>query len=468
MSFSQALSGLNAQSQNLKVISNNIANAQTTGFKNGRISFADIFTSSSAIGLGAQVTGISQDFRSGDLERTGRTLDLAIAGGGFYRLEKTNGDVVYSRNGQFNQDSEGFLVNSTGQRLTGYVMNDGDEDYPFTPVIVGGAPEPIIIEPDDMPASETTDVSTTYNLDASVVPDEGLQGADVIISDPDVEPPVTAEINFHFSTSYTTFDSLGNPRTVTTYYEKLTEDEGGTSTWGATVFLDGARAGWLPERPDPENPPAVLPADPPDYTLNFNASGQLVEDDAITITGGDKGLAAAPEDAPLYSLADGQLSLTFGVGAFELNGAEDLNFNVNLAGTTQFSNSSVQNTLAQDGYTSGTLAGLEIMEDGTVMRIFTNEQRAAAGQIVLANFVNPEGLRPDGDNAWAETVNSGAAVVGDPGTGVLGTILAETLESSNVDLAEQLVNMIVAQRAYQANSTSIGTQDELLQTVINL
>ncbi|MED5252169.1 MAG: flagellar hook-basal body complex protein, partial [Pseudomonadota bacterium] len=137
-------------------------------------------------------------------------------------------------------------------------------------------------------------------------------------------------------------------------------------------------------------------------------------------------------------------------------------------GTTQFNNNSVQNTLTQDGYTSGSLAGLEVTREGRVIRIYTNEERRDAGQIVLANFANKEGLQAIGDNAWRETNASGIGIIGTAGTGVFGTIESGVLENSNVDLAKQLVDTIVAQRAYQANSTSISTQDELLQTIINL
>ncbi|NEX16971.1 MAG: flagellar hook protein FlgE [Halochromatium sp.] len=465
MSFSQALSGLSAQSENLKVISNNIANSQTVGYKNGRIAFADIFAGASQVGIGAQVASITQDFRSGDLEITGRNLDLAIAGGGFYRLEDAKGDTVFSRNGQFNQDANGYLVNASGQRLTGYAMNADDETFPFAPVIPGGAPQPLQIPPNDIPANATTLVETTYNLDASAVPGQDLQTASI-----DTGGGVSADINFHFSTSYTVFDSLGNERTVTTYYEKNTNPADGESLWGATVVLDGARPGWTP--------PVVNPGSGNyDFELNFDANGQLDVNGvtgagAAIITGTASGAAAvtgAPATVnPPFSRQEGQLRLSFANGTFDLEGAATLEFDVNLAGTTQFNNNSVQNTMSQDGYSSGTLAGLEVLEDGTVMRIFTNDERRPAGQIALANFANPEGLMPDGNNGWTQSDISGEAVLGTAGTGVLGTIRAETLESSNVDLASELVNMIISQRAYQANSTSIGTQDELLQTVINL
>lgn len=440
MSFSQALSGLRAQSENIKVISNNIANSQTVGFKSGRVSFADVFAGANTqVGLGVEVAGVSQNFTSGDLENTGRDLDLAIAGKGFYRLEQSSGQVVYSRNGQFNQDANGYLVNSTGQYLTGYGLSDAAD--PFSQVVAGGAPGRLYIPADDMPANATAAASAIYNLDASKVATEGLQTATV------VQDPVagtTQQIEFHFSTSFTAYDSLGNQRTVTTYYEKTADN-----TWTAKIALDGVR------------PTAAATAD---YTLNFAEDGSFAAT-AITVPGG---VAAAPGAGSTGTLAGGQVLLTFDNATFDLDGAATLAFEFDLAGTTQFNNSSVQNSLRQDGYSSGTLVGLEVLEDGTVERIYTNEERAAAGQIVLANFINPEGLRSDGDNAWTESNASGPPILGSAGTGIFGEIAAGVLENSNVDLAQQLVNLIVSQRAYQANSSSIGTQDEMLQTVINL
>lgn len=153
---------------------------------------------------------------------------------------------------------------------------------------------------------------------------------------------------------------------------------------------------------------------------------------------------------------------------YDLGGAEPLVFDLDLAGTTQFNSNSVQNNLTQDGFAPGALIGIEVEDDGTVMRIFSNEERRAAGQIVLTNFINPEGLSRDGDNAWRQTRASGEPNIGVAGTGVFGSIEGQTLEGSNVDLATELVNMIISQRSYQANSTSISTQDELLQTIINL
>lgn len=427
MSFSQALSGLAAQSENLKVISNNIANSQTVGFKSGSVAFADVFAgANSKVGLGTSVAAITQDFTSGDLENTGRNLDLAVAGEGFYRLENTSGEAVFSRNGQFSQDAEGYLVSATGQRLTGYGLSDPND--PFSDVVVGGASQALRIPTDDIPANATTEANATFNLDSSEAAGENLQTATVYDQFGSTDPNDEVEIDYHYSNSFTAYDSLGNARVVSLYFKKTADN-----TWNVEVARDGVKL-------DANN----------DFEVTFDGSGALTgaPDNITGVAGGE------------------ETQLTF--PAADLDGAEELSFALNLKGTTQFNNNSVQNTLSQDGYTSGSLAGLEVLENGTIMRNYTNEESRAAGQLVLTSFANPEGLQPAGDNAWRATNASGEPVVGEAGTGRFGTIASGVLENSNVDLASQLVDMIVSQRAYQANSSSISTQDELLQTVIQL
>ncbi|MGP9764816.1 flagellar hook protein FlgE [Halomonas sp. AOP13-D3-9] len=500
MSFSQALSGLNAQSENLKILGNNIANSQTVGFKSSGAIFADVFAgASSQVGLGVKISDVRQDFTAGDLETSGRTLDLAVAGEGFYRVQQTNGEVAYTRNGQFSQDNEGFLVNASGQRLTGYGLSDAND--PFSAVVPGGAPEALNIPSADIPAKATADVAATYNLDASTVPGQGLQQATVQAVDENGDlitvdnagaydaagDALELDVSYHYSNSFTTFDSLGNERNITMYYEKVDDN-----TWKAFQAVDGKLAfdGVGGGAQDLEN----------SFWLRFNSNGQLAkysdlddagngardEDDVVGIAAAgyqlDFGAAVplavngasangqnAAEAFNQDSVDDAGLTKAFANLEFIVgDGADPLNYDFALTGTTQFNNNSVQNTLTQDGYTSGSLAGLEITRDGRVIRIYTNEERRDAGQIVLANFANEEGLQSIGDNAWSATNASGIGIIGTGGTGVFGTIESGVLENSNVDLAKQLVDTIVAQRAYQANSTSISTQDELLQTIINL
>ncbi|WP_302139220.1 flagellar hook protein FlgE [Halomonas alkalicola] len=423
MSFSQALSGLNAQQQKLGVLGNNIANSQTVGFKSSGVQFADVFANSQ-VGLGTRVSAVLQNFSEGNIESTNRNLDLAISGTGFYRFEQ-GGEVVYSRNGQLSLTTDGLLQNAQGANLMGYGLNAQGQ------VQVGGQPQVLRVDAEDMPAGMTTNVATTVNLDARAEQGEGRSTVDLRGEGDGIIP-----VNYHFSNNFTVYDSLGNPKNVTVYYEKT-----GTNEWTVKMAMDGKAL-----REDHDNPTSDIKT----FNVAFNTSGQLV-----------LGSGAVNDQGVIDDII-------FPADAFLNDEAEALDFDFNLAGSTQFGNTSTTNSLTQNGFTSGTLVGITIEDDGTIMRNYSNEQSRPSGQISLANFRNPEGLRPVGDNVWAATQASGQELVGAPGTGQLGLIVSGAIETSNVDMARELVDMIVAQRAYQANSQTIKTQDELLQTAINL
>ncbi|WP_355660208.1 flagellar hook protein FlgE [Halomonas salifodinae] len=473
MSFSQALSGLNSAASKLGVVGNNIANSQTVGFKGSGVQFADVYAGS--VGLGTRVSAVLQNFSEGNLETTNRNLDLAIAGQGFYRFQQPSGEVIYSRNGQLSMNADGDLVNAQGAKIMGYGLEDAND--PFSAVAAGGEPVAINVPSDDMPAQATENLNLKLNLDAgeAVIPawvdangdtysfnatgrledDSGTvvtfvdggntyeigrdANGDLVAIDQGAgtESPATAlpapyasvastfdpsdSTTYSYSTSASVFDSQGNARNLTLFYTKT-----GGNEWRVDARLSGGPAG----------APEILAEDV--TTLDFNTNG--------TLAGG------------------GQVNMNFALGA-EFD-ALDIAFNQ--TGTTQFANTSTVNDLTQDGYTSGTLVGITIESNGTVMRNYSNEKSLAAGQIVLASFRNPEGLKPEGDNGWVATEASGQELRGIPGTGLLGTVESGAIETSNVDMARELVEMIVTQRAYQANSQTIKTQDEVLQTAINL
>ena len=410
MSFSQALSGLNAQQQKLGAIGNNIANSQTVGFKSSDVQFADVFANS-RIGLGTRVSAVLQNFSAGNIESTNRNLDLAIGGDGFFRFQQPTGEVGYSRNGQLTFTADGELINAQGAKIMGYQANAAGV------VQAGGAPVALNVPTGDLPAQQTTRLALELNLDAG---EETLDADNFAADSPDT---------YNFVTNATVFDSLGNARSASLYFIK-TADGGATdeSTWSVRALIDGQRQD--------------LAGD----FLSFDNSGRLVD-------------------------GTGQGEVTFAAlpgGRGDDGAPASLTFNLDLTRATQFGNDSIVTSATQDGYTSGSLVGITIEDDGTILRNYSNEQSLAAGQIALANFRNPEGLRPEGDNLWTATQASGQEVVGAPGTGQLGQVVSSAVESSNVDMARELVDMIVAQRAYQANSQTISTQDELLQTIINL
>ncbi|MCS2610228.1 flagellar hook protein FlgE [Halomonas dongshanensis] len=516
MSFTTAISGINAQSEKLNAAGNNIANSQTVGYKSSSVRFADVFAASR--GIGVSVSDTRQDFSQGSIERTNRNLDLAIAGGGFYRLEQASGEVGYSRSGEFSLTSDGYIVNAQGDRLTGYGLDTNVDQnevregralpFPFTDVLVGGAPQALRVPSDDLPAKQTSEVAGVYNFNSEAVPGEGLVTNRFRVGAAGGSQ-ADLNLNYHFSNNYTTYDSLGNAREVTTYFEKVADN-----TWLATVAVDGQLQGSGGGAFDPtgDDTPQV-------FLLNFNQNGQLLTkadviaagvaaepntsfdalansavlgvtqvSDAFTYT---RPNAASPfvRNSNIFDVDSGGrvTATTARINEYVTNGSDvfsgsEINITIpgvqgannpftyafDFAGSSQFANASQQNELTQNGYTSGALAGISVTNEGVVMRNFTNDQSRPAGQISLASFRNEEGLEPLGNNLWAATSTSGLANLGVAGTGQYGQIQAGAVEASNVDLAKELVDMIVAQRAYQANSNTISTQDELLQTIINL
>ncbi|TFH85399.1 flagellar hook protein FlgE [Billgrantia azerbaijanica] len=445
MSFSQALSGLNAMSSKLNVLGNNIANSETVGYKNSGAEFASVFAG--ATGLGTRVSTVRQDFTSGNLESTGRNLDLAVAGTGFLRLQQA-GEVVYSRNGQLNIDASGRLINAQGAQVMGYGMEQ-NEKYPFSEVVAGGAAVPLVVPADDMPAQATgtsdgnPGVQAVYNLNASIdETDASLKSsAETFDSLADKNgtnnPANTTDIEYHYSNSYSVYDSLGNAHTVTAYFLKTADNQ-----WDVKIAINGINTN-------------------NDFTLSFDGNGQLTKDGNGDVNGVG-GTVGNNDDSATLSFDSATGTDILGTGA------DDLEFDLTLLGTTQYANDSTNTALQQDGYSSGALVGVTIEKDGTIMRNYTNEQSRAAGQIVLANFRNPEGLEPVDGNGWKASEESGPELLGEPGSGMLGSIQSQAIETANVDLAKQLVEMIVTQRAYQANSQTIKTQDEVLQASLNL
>jgi flagellar hook protein FlgE len=408
MSFQQGLSGLNAASKQLEVIGNNVSNANTVGFKQSRAEFADVFANSlsgggaSQIGIGTKVSNVAQQFTQGNITATNNSLDIAINGGGFFRMSN-NGSITYSRNGQFQMDKFGYIVDAENKRLTGYTASN-------TGVLSTGAPAEININTGDLQPSATATVVGLVNLDSrnSSLPAAGFDPTD----------PTT----YNNSTAVTVFDSLGNSHTLQSFFVKTAP-----GAWDVFTAADGVSTTALPT---------------PTATLTFTGTGLTP-----TVTPSN----AAPVSFAVTTGATTPVPLT-----------------LDYSGSTQFGSNFSVNSLSQDGYTSGRLAGFNTGSDGTIIGRYTNGQSKTLGQVVLANFINPNGLQSLGGNAWAESATSGASLVGTPNTGSLGVLQSSATEDSNVDLTAELVNMITAQRVYQANAQTIKTQDQVLQTLVNL
>ena len=402
--FSIALSGLTAASTDLDVVSNNIANADTVGFKGSRTEFADVYAAGAvnlnqtSVGEGTRVDSTAQQFTQGDITTTSSNLDLAISGDGFFTLQDASG-TVYSRNGEFSPDKNGNVVNATGQAL---------QVYP--PTANGGF---------------NTGTTTDLNLEtAQSAPNATTTGTIILNLPADSPVPTVAPFNptnpatYTQSTSTTVYDSLGNASPATFYFTQTTTP----NKWTVNMTVNGTVVG-TPQ------------------TLTFSANG------AITPVG------------------SGTLAFN---GYTPTDGAAGMNMSFNFAQATQYGGSFGVTSVVQDGYSTGQLSTVSIDASGIVSAVYTNGRTTQLGQLAMANFPNPQGLKQLGDTNWAQTFQSGTVVGGTAGSAGFGTIQSGALESSNVDLTTELVNMITAQRAFQANAQSITTANQLSETVINI
>ncbi|MFZ6658178.1 flagellar hook protein FlgE [Undibacterium sp. TJN19] len=444
MGFQQGLSGLNAASKSLDVIGNNIANANTVGFKQGQTQFADVYanslngSSAGTVGIGTKVSGVVQQFTQGNISTTNNPLDIAINGGGFFRMT-TNGAVTYTRNGQFQLDKQGNIVNAQGAKLTGYVANAAG-------VLSTGAASPININTADIAPAQTTLINAVMNLDSRKL----VPGTQLPVTTPPVIVPVafspTDPTTYDSSTSLAVFDSLGNSHVVQSFFVKVDNlappgpTAPATIEWDVFATVDGNLI---------LGPGATTNSI---TRIGFNNLGQLT-------------VATPPFSATETKATTLVVPVTTGA-VTPINTTIDIKYD--FTGTTQFGSDFSVSKNTQDGFASGKLSKFNTAKDGTIVGSYTNGKTAVLAQVVLANFTNPNGLQSTGDNQWIETADSGNALIGPPNSGSLGTLTASATEDSNTDLTGELVNMITAQRIYQANAQTIKTQDQVLQTLVNL
>lgn len=405
MSFRISLSGMNAASSDLNVVSNNIANSNTTGFKSSRAEFGDVFAasvygvSSNATGAGARLQRVAQQFTQGNIDFTGNSLDMAVSGQGFFTLSD-NGTTVYSRAGNFSTDASGYVVNPSGQRLQVFAPNDDGTTFNT------GKLSDLQLATGDAPPKVTTKIQASVTLpgDATAPTNSPFNAAD----------PTT----YSQTTSLTVYDSLGAAHTQSLYFSKTAN----ANEWTVQTQIDGVSVGGA-------------------QTLTYDSSGALV------------------------SPANGQLALPAytppgGAGAMALS--------LDLSKSAQYGQKFAVSALNQDGYGTGSLSGISVSSEGVVQASYSNGVTKAIGQVALSSFASPQGLQQKGDNAFAETFASGQAVRGAAGTSDFGLVQGGALEASNVDQTAELVNMISAQRNFQANAQMIQTQDQITQTIINL
>ena len=424
MSFQTGLSGLNSSSRSLDVIGNNIANANTVGMKSSRAEFADLVASTNGLsganntGIGTAIGAISQQFAQGNINVTGNDLDVAINGGGFFQVSLRDGSTAYTRDGQFKLDNAGNIVNNSGAKLLGYATD------------VAGTPTSSIAQTLNLPtaapiaAKQTSAITAAFNLDAR---------AAVAASATPPTPRTT------YGTSLTAYDSQGVAMPVNLYFERAASTPANltavppvaaSDNWNVYDLAAGGAA--LLQMPfDPSGAPVSYTSGTPSVTTPATTPFALSINPPSGIT-------------PTFTA------------------------NLDLSKATQYGASFAVSNLTQDGYAPGDLLSVKISEKGVITARYSNGQTQAAGQIALANFRNAQGLAAVGAGNWVETVNSGPAVPGAPGQGNLGVLASGAVEESNVDLTAELVSMMTAQRAYQANAQTIKTQDQVMSTLVNL
>tara|TARA_R110000823_G_scaffold47903_12_gene121856 strand:+ start:7076 stop:8341 length:1266 start_codon:yes stop_codon:yes gene_type:complete len=420
MAFETAVSGINSATAELGVIGNNIANSSTTGFKTSRAEFADVYATSllgaggNAIGKGVSLAGVTQEFTQGNISFTNNALDLAINGNGFFQLSD-NGASLYTRAGNFQVDRDGFLVTNQGYKLQAFQVNSNGE--------INGQAADLQLDTSLVDPGATSLANLTANLDSREAPPALPFGGPY---DAFAVPPTAPDQDaYNATTSLTIYDGLGNSHIMSMYFVKTAN----ANEWDIHTLIDGVTTG------GPE-------------TVNFQSNGKL-----------------DPASLPVEMNIAGWNPLN---SAGLPTGAAPQDFTVNLSKLTQFGSDFSVSSVVQDGFTTGQLLGLEVDDSGVVFARYTNGQGRALGQLALADFSNPNGLQPLGDTTWAETFSSGQATLGTPGSSGLGVLQSGALEGSNVDITEQLVNMIIAQRNFQANAQVIQTEDAVTQTVINL
>ncbi len=421
MGFQQGLSGLNATSKNLDIIGNNIANANTFGAKSSRAEFADVYANSisgtggSNVGIGVSLETVAQQFTQGNISTTGNPLDLAINGRGFFQVLRPGGDTAYTRNGQFKLDREGFVVDNIGNKLQAQPWDDA------VGRAVGDA-QPIRLQ-----AGLGAPVATGAGTDPAL---RGIRmgvNLDATSAVPTVPLSFNTPASYNYATSQTLYDSQGAPVTMNYYFRKTATDN-----WDVYATVNGQAF----------DGPA--PATGKVSSLTFDSTGALT----------------SPTTPPTINVVDPRVT-----PSSTLFSALPLNF----GGSSQYASGFSVSELKQDGYASGQLTGITFDDSGVVKASYSNGRTQNLSQLQLVDFSNLQGLQPIGANLWRSTYASGdPSSGGPPGTGTYGALQSGALEESNVDLTGELVNLITAQRLYQANAKTISTQDQVLQTLVNI
>lgn len=468
--FGISLSGLNASQKYLDVTSNNISNSNSYGFKKSRAEFADIYSntvftnSKTATGMGVITSTVAQQFGQGSLTGdTGNNLDMAISGNGFFVLSPNanpaNGtsaseDRTYTRNGAFELNNEGYVITAGGDYLQFYDINDNDE---ATNLTVNGT-HALKVPSDTGAPKMTSKVSIGVNLPAN---DKAL---DVTQFDP------KDSSTYNAATSETIHDSMGGAHTLTYYFIKNPTNQDGTTTWNVVTMVDGNDANHLVDVAGDNGlsnatftvnnvSSSVAGETIVGASLTFDTSGRLIENRSVPVGGFN-----LANNASVHPTNGHSLSVAMGGGVDDTqNVAVTLN-------ATQYGSSSftVSETPTDDGYSTGLLKNVSVNEDGVLLASYSNGRNIHLGKVAMADFINPQGLTKIGDTQWQESFASGEARPIQANVGTAGSIKGANLEQSNVDLTASLVDLIVAQRSYQANCQSLQTENTMMDSIMSV
>ncbi|MEN5197888.1 flagellar hook protein FlgE [Pseudomonas wadenswilerensis] len=440
MSFNIGLSGLYAANKQLDVTGNNIANVATTGFKSSRAEFADVYSANklgvgtSNIGNGVRLAAVSQQFKNGEINNTGNVLDMGIQGQGFFVLSD-NGSLSYTRAGAFQTNKDNYVVTADGLRLRGYGVDENGK-------IINGVLTDLKIDTSALAPKSTTSIDQGLNLNSS---DKIIPAATTF------SPADENSWNKTFATKI--YDSQGNEHVMDQYYVKT-----GTNTWKSYTLIDGRN----PLNPA-EEPPKAL-----EGTIEFNSDGSVktmtagaagsgyeVVNKVFKLTGWIPAEVTNPNAKPPVWGSNGSAANAGGIA-------------IDMTDTTSYNTPTTRLSQSQDGYATGILSSLSIDSSGVMFASFSNQQSRAIGQVAIASFANEQGLQPMGGTRWTETYASGIPGIDAPKTGTLGAIASNSLEDSNVNLTNELVELIKAQSNYQANAKTISTQSTIMQTIIQM
>jgi flagellar hook protein FlgE len=408
--LSSGRTGLVNSGNELAVIGNNIANAETVGFKASRTEFADLISAQSGgtsadIGLGSTIADVRTLFDQGTVQNTGRSLDLAINGQGFFVLREGTGQV-FTRAGNFSLQANGAVTNTVGNVLQGSPLNqDGTVAGPVGDIVLGGITSQ---------AKATANVAVTGNLQSD---------APTTTFPPGTPTEAAAYANSSFATSVQAYDSLGKAHNLLLFFSRT-----GTNTWQVNVGVDGADTGGTPGTVQ------VIGTS----TLQYNPTGTVQSGGTVNA------------------------SVTF-TGA-----TTNQAITLDLRNLTQFAGTSGISAVTQDGFGAGGLASLSVNAKGILSATFDNGQSRPLYQLAIAQFHAPEGLASEGDQTYHATVDSGPPAIATAGSQGTGTIVSGALEQSNVQIAQEFINLISAQRSFQANARVVSGSDQMLQDLVNI